>query len=226
MYCKNCGNKIEENTRYCTRCGYDNNKINNIYNENDKASVGLNIVGFIWPLIGLILFICMNNNTPKKAKSIGKWSLIGFTVKIIIYLLCIGLIFVIAFFFDEEELEFNEFDNYSERYDYESENDIDDFVSAIDYYVLLASKEFYKDAYSDRELTEKCYSIKELGKDNYYDGSIQIELKDEELKITIWFTDYYYVVNGIDYDNYKVKDIEKGSKVNSACKNIGNDNSL
>jgi len=44
----------------------------------DEPSTGLNILAFLIPILGLILFIVYNGKTPIKAKAIGKWALIGF----------------------------------------------------------------------------------------------------------------------------------------------------
>lgn len=48
----------------------------------DKPSTGLNILSFLIPLVGLILFLSWQNSTPIKAKACGKWALIGFCVAI------------------------------------------------------------------------------------------------------------------------------------------------
>ena len=46
--------------------------------EVDTPSTGLNILSFLIPLVGLILFLSWQNTTPIKAKAVGKWALIGF----------------------------------------------------------------------------------------------------------------------------------------------------
>ena len=45
---------------------------------NDAPSKGFAIIGFLIPLIGLILYLAYNDNKPLKAKSAGKGGLIGF----------------------------------------------------------------------------------------------------------------------------------------------------
>ena len=225
MFCRNCGEKI--NTRFCTNCGYDNN-MDNKSKKNDEVNVGLNIVGFIFPFVGLILFLCLKKDAPNKAKKIGKWSLIGTAVRLILAIIfaLLTIVLILCFdFVDSEDSSFEPYYNY-ENYDYDGEEDIDAFNSAVDYYVLLASKRFYQDAYTNRELTSVCYSIKDLEKTSYYDGSIMTEMIDGDLKITIWLTDYVYVIDGIDYDDYKITDIKKGDKVSNSCLVIDNNNSV
>lgn len=51
-------------------------------NEADIPSVGLNIISFLFPLVGLILFCVFSSTEPNKAHSVGKWALIGFCVGI------------------------------------------------------------------------------------------------------------------------------------------------
>ena len=50
--------------------------------EVDTPSTGLNILSFLIPLVGLILFLSWQNTTPIKAKAVGKWALIGFCVAV------------------------------------------------------------------------------------------------------------------------------------------------
>ena len=48
--------------------------------QEDKPSTGLNILAFLFPLVGLILYLCFQKTTPVRAKTIGKWALDGFAV--------------------------------------------------------------------------------------------------------------------------------------------------
>jgi hypothetical protein len=88
MYCQNCGNKINDNEDICLNCGVMVRK-NNSYIDEDKPNIGLNILSFLIPLVGLILFVVFNNESPVKAKSCGKFALIGF---------CIPFVFLIISF--------------------------------------------------------------------------------------------------------------------------------
>jgi hypothetical protein len=51
----------------------------------DKASVWLNIVSFLFPIVGWILYFAIKS--PVKAKSCGKWGCIGFFVNFVLTLL-------------------------------------------------------------------------------------------------------------------------------------------
>lgn len=54
--------------------------------SNESPSTGLNIVSFLIPIVGLILYLTNKDNSPACAKSYGKWALIGF---------CVGFVFSI-----------------------------------------------------------------------------------------------------------------------------------
>lgn len=82
MYCKNCGKEIHDEAVVCVGCGTE------VYPQKnphiiDEPSTGLNILSFLIPFLGLILYLVWNNATPQKAKSIGKWALAGFVIGII-----------------------------------------------------------------------------------------------------------------------------------------------
>ncbi len=53
----------------------------------DRPSVGLNILGFLFPVIGLILFLVMRKSSPVRARSIGKWTIIGFVIGLVLLII-------------------------------------------------------------------------------------------------------------------------------------------
>lgn len=46
--------------------------------SEDKSSIGLNIISFICPLVGWILYFALRDNTPIKAGACSTWAWIGF----------------------------------------------------------------------------------------------------------------------------------------------------
>lgn len=85
-YCSTCGKEVHENAIVCPYCGCAVAKtVNSI---EDTPSLGLNILSFIVPIAGLILF-CVNISTkPISAKSYGLWALISFISGIFISACC------------------------------------------------------------------------------------------------------------------------------------------
>ena len=93
MYCSNCGNKINDNERYCPYCGVEQNSTSNVSTSNDDTgSIGWGVLGFFIPLVGIILYCVWRNEKPLNAKVSLKGaiiSIIAYVVLIIVYVICI-----------------------------------------------------------------------------------------------------------------------------------------
>lgn len=101
--CRNCGGPIYDGETRCTRCGQTvNMEIANIYNQNyqnnqgqvqytDRRSIILNILAFIFPLLGLIMWLVTKRTKPIRARSILNWAIAGFSFTIAINI--IGFMF-------------------------------------------------------------------------------------------------------------------------------------
>ncbi len=71
----------------CTGCGCatnDSNSMKNAVMGDDIPNVGLNLLSFFIPFIGLILFCVMYGKTPRKANQIGLFALIGFVINLVL----------------------------------------------------------------------------------------------------------------------------------------------
>lgn len=92
MYCRSCGNNIDDSATYCINCGtrFDNKEV------DDQSSFGFAILGFFIPIVGLILFLIYEGKKPKRAKSAGKGALIGFITKIVLSIILVILSVVFA----------------------------------------------------------------------------------------------------------------------------------
>ena len=95
VHCRECGEMISESAPTCPKCGATQN-INSSYfsttNVDLDPNVGLNIVSFIWPFIGLILYLVYLDKSPRRANACGKWAIIGGVVVVVL-----ALIFVIIY---------------------------------------------------------------------------------------------------------------------------------
>lgn len=60
---------------------------NSASSENDSPSLGLNLVSLVIPLVGVILYFCKKNKTPRKAKGCLIYAGIGFGINFLYYLL-------------------------------------------------------------------------------------------------------------------------------------------
>ena len=70
----------------------------NAPNPKDVPSAGFNALAFFFPIVGLILYLVWKDETPKRAKAIGKWALISVIVGVVFYILMmIGMTAIVSF---------------------------------------------------------------------------------------------------------------------------------
>lgn len=87
MYCANCGKKLKDNNR-CEDC-YPSPAQN-----DDNGNLWWAILGFLFPLVGLILYIVWFSSKPNNASAAGIGAIIGTITKaIIIIVIIISIIF-------------------------------------------------------------------------------------------------------------------------------------
>ena len=80
MYCPNCGEQIDDKAVVCPKCGVP---VKNTVAPYDSPSKVFAVLGFLFPIIGLILYLVGISERPLRAKSAGKGALIGFIVGIV-----------------------------------------------------------------------------------------------------------------------------------------------
>lgn len=104
VYCKNCGAQMDDNASFCPKCGSEQRAANPYQNQrprppvdpNDSDSIGWAILGFLVPLVGLILFLVWSSTRPKSAKMAGIGALIGvifsivFSIVLVVILVALG----------------------------------------------------------------------------------------------------------------------------------------
>lgn len=91
MYCKNCGQEIDDKAVICPKCGV---QVAECKTSTDSSSFGYALLGFFIPIVGLILFLIWKDEYPLRAKSAGKGALISVIVSVvlgIIYGVIIGV---------------------------------------------------------------------------------------------------------------------------------------
>lgn len=82
-FCPTCGAEVHPNAVICVKCGC---ALPTRTNLNDKPSIGLNVISFLLPIVGLILYIVYHEKSPIKAKAIGKWALISFAINVVAFI--------------------------------------------------------------------------------------------------------------------------------------------
>lgn len=107
--CPHCGAPLGENATVCTYCGSKITKTEDLFekegqfftqtqnnvnyssstqstqneDDNDRRSVLLNLIGFLFPVIGLIIYLRYKRTRPVLAESLKVWIIIGFAREII-----------------------------------------------------------------------------------------------------------------------------------------------
>lgn len=103
MYCKNCGQQLDDKAVFCPHCGAGTPTPSPVQ-EDDAPSAGFAVLGFFVPLVGLILYLVFEQEYPQRAKSSGKGALIGFITRVVLVIVAevlsvLGtLVFLEAFF--------------------------------------------------------------------------------------------------------------------------------
>lgn len=72
-YCSNCGDELVPHSAVCINCGAAVNQRKRTSENN--TSVGYAILGFFFPIIGLILWLVWKDEYPRRAASAGKGAL-------------------------------------------------------------------------------------------------------------------------------------------------------
>ena len=103
-FCTHCGKELCDEAAICVACGaLCNDKpaapaANNASAPaaNDAPSFGYALLGFLIPLIGLILWLVEKDKTPLRAKSAGKGALVGTILSVVFYIIYIVIMVVLV----------------------------------------------------------------------------------------------------------------------------------
>ena len=81
-FCSHCGKQILKDAVVCPHCGCATESKASVTDEPNK---GLNIISFLLPIVGAILYLVYHEKEPKKAAALGKWALYGLGFTVICY---------------------------------------------------------------------------------------------------------------------------------------------
>lgn len=114
-FCTACGKQLDDTAAFChhcgTACGQPAAPQQPVAQQpapqaapqkpapaaNDAPSFAMALVGFLVPILGLILWILNKDTKPKEAASAGKGALVSVICGVIFYILYFVFIFVMAF---------------------------------------------------------------------------------------------------------------------------------
>lgn len=115
IICKNCGHEIADDAAFCPVCGarvsiqdpqdqygnYSQPQQQQYYNyqppqqqapQQETGTGGYGVLGFFFPLIGLILYLVWKDDHPMRSKAAGKGALIGVIVEVVLGVV-VGIIY-------------------------------------------------------------------------------------------------------------------------------------
>ena len=109
MFCKYCGKMLPEGADICPNCGKAQSESpvqivqrQDVADPSDRPSFGYAFLGFLLPVIGLILYLVWkDDDTPLRARSCGRGAAVGFVIYFLLVLVCIILVIVGLFAFSE-----------------------------------------------------------------------------------------------------------------------------
>ncbi len=95
-YCPSCGASVKAMQRQCDQCGrFLKSKTAPAQrtSPDDPGGIGWGLLGFILPLVGLILFLVWNDTKPRTAKAAGLGALIAVITVFVLYIIVWIIIF-------------------------------------------------------------------------------------------------------------------------------------
>ena len=84
-FCSKCGKQIHDEAVVCVNCGCSVAPLPSVV--EDAPSTGFAILGFLFPIVGLILYLATKDTKPLKARSAGKGALISVCISIALIIL-------------------------------------------------------------------------------------------------------------------------------------------
>ena len=95
-YCPNCGTQVRETQNICQNCGNNHNlSKQKIKIEEENSTFGYAVLGFVMPLVGLVLYLIWLEEKPKASRSAGVGALVRVIFSIIGSVIAVMIIFLL-----------------------------------------------------------------------------------------------------------------------------------
>ncbi|HBY65613.1 MAG TPA: hypothetical protein DEG42_04420 [Acholeplasmataceae bacterium] len=95
-YCPNCGTQVRETQNICQDCGNNLNFTKQkIKIEEENSTFGYAVLGFVMPLVGLVLYLIWLEEKPKASRSAGVGALVRVIFSIIGSVIAVMIIFLL-----------------------------------------------------------------------------------------------------------------------------------
>lgn len=87
-FCRKCGKKIDEEAVICPYCGVPQGKVaTKTGGMKDDGNIGWGVLGFFFPIVGLILFLLWHDSKYHNAVMAGKGALICVSLLVVFMIL-------------------------------------------------------------------------------------------------------------------------------------------
>ena len=101
MYCKRCGAQIDNGSAFCPNCGAPQGDGQGYYQQSrpsnyDSGSIGWGILGFFFPMVGLILWLVWMNDRPLSAKMAGLGALVSVIFSVVMFIAIFAFAFTVG----------------------------------------------------------------------------------------------------------------------------------
>ena len=83
MYCRHCGQEIDDQTVICPHCGVTTQATTPVI---DNGGIGWGFLGCCIPIVGLVLWLVWKDTKPKTAKALGIGALVSVGISILYYI--------------------------------------------------------------------------------------------------------------------------------------------
>jgi uncharacterized membrane protein YvbJ len=87
MFCKNCGQEIDDNADVCIHCGVATGKKGYYGNSSDNPSHLAGVASCCFPVVGIILYFIWKDDKPQSASLVCKWMIGGVVAWILFYII-------------------------------------------------------------------------------------------------------------------------------------------
>lgn len=108
-YCPNCGKEVNENQDVCLNCGRSLNFAQKkLVVQEEGSTIGYAVLGFVMPVVGLVLFLIWLETKPKASRSAGIGALVGVISSVVLSIVMFILFMILM------SLGYMSYENYYE----------------------------------------------------------------------------------------------------------------
>ena len=222
MRCNVCNNEVKEGALFCTNCGakIQNNvqqnynvQQNNVqqnynvnYTESEGSKFGWGVLGFFFPIVGLILFLVWKSDKKKASKAAGIGALIGFCISIVLSIILAILPIFVKLANDKNEPNWTiNNSGLNKKFEF---NDLELTVGS-DYEITTVNKSY--SSYNGKEVVKLPITVKNLSdEDNHLNMFYYTVIGPNEEKVSTTVSIYFDdacdyagdLESGESYDKY------------------------